>query len=1716
MEKRYYNTLINRIMDRSAESTLGVLSVNPPALRRFLTQQFRTSAGESSALLSAPVFQSTFSWETHKKCMTELINDPLHPSLVRAMDMPENEEHPERFPKDRHPYKHQVETWRALSQDQPKSAVITTGTGSGKTECFMVPILNDMAKEIEENGQPLVGVRALFIYPLNALINSQRERLRAWTDDYGDKIRFCLYNGNTPPDIKAAEQRRQPNEVLSREGLRNSPPPLLITNSTMLEYMLIRSVDQPILQKSQKESQQKPEGTLRWIVLDEAHSYIGARAAELSLLLRRVMIGFNVKPKNIRFVATSATIGNDKDAEGALKEYLAGLGGIHPDQVEVIGGKQIKPPLPDAKNKQSDFKTIKAIADDNERYDALAEHQEARAIRQELMDHKGLEAGQIAKKVFKVNNADNRQKVIDWIDVCSRTSRTLSDNTKEPFLPVRGHLFHRVFNGLWACIDPNCRKKEGTALNDPSWRFGRVYTDHRLKCGCEAPIYEVVFCRDCNAAHLQASERGGQIVQSEKQAVDEFSLDIEDAAEDAEDAGDTEDAGDGINNSDNIETSTSETPTIFAQKPSDTTSVMMLGRKDMKLGGECDEDGEGIAVNWLHSKQPVCAACGHKGYKGRPFLPARLGTPFYVSNIVATLLEHCEAQDSGSESLPCGGRRLITFTDSRQGTARIAAKMQQDAERNRLRGLVYELVANNSTGEVDDKERQNLEEDWRNASSSRAKKVLEEELNLLDNPPQITWGEMVEELKSLPDLSKHMRNSYKDMNSDILVDGDVGRLAEILLLREFARRPRRQNSLETLGLVAVGYSGLEKVTDSPIEWQKKGKKTQDWQNFLKLCLDFHVRDRIFIKIKPEWFNWLGTRFFPKLLLPPKSFDKQDAGHKSWPQLREGKPTIRLFRLLAEALNMDIESPEDRVILNELMCDAWEALTKKTQILEKLPVHPHYRLDPQKITFKPIRKAWKCPVTLRVLDTTLCGLTPYLPKKPSSENRDASIITMPLRPKIDDHDGEENLNKIRKWLNTDEHVRTLREDGIWSNLSDQIAEGGMFFRAVEHSAQQPSLRLQDYQDRFKKGQLNVLSCSTTMEMGVDIGGLSIVAMNNAPPHPANYLQRAGRAGRRNETQSVALTVCRDNPHEMAVFKKPNWAFTTPMPKPVVTLNSKRIVQRHINAFILTHFLKQDSIANETETIKLDCHWFFCTEGADISIAEQVQTWLNQMMKNITPTLADGLRAIIDETALKDYRHETLLDKCKQTLATIQKSWLEEHNKLHIEYDKAGGAKDPYKNRLKRDIERLEKEYLITEMAMRGFLPSYGFPINIAHFDPYTAYDRSKNRWREGEREDNFLNARQKPGRTLSMAIREYAPGADIVLNGLVYKSEGLSLNWHLPQGQYHLIETQKIHTAWRCGYCGANGTQSGGIDNLPCTGCGEIINTQSKHTRKFIQPAGFATGFYSAPTNNVSHQHFIPAKDPWIDAGGERKDLPNPDTGSYRCSTEGHIFHHSAGEYGLGYCLCFECGRAESMLPSGAPNMAKKHSRLRGKKNMQSDTPSSNTCEGPSHNFVVQENLHLGHKDSTDMFELYLKDPCKKSYMKKDEYPLCWTLAIALRKTLASADFLGISADDLGFLVKPMKINGGTTLAICLYDTCSGGGGFSSTAPLFLDRLLHKTRDHLACSDNCDSACQYCLLGYDTRDKIDIINRHKALEFLSDDFLHRFRKTRDSLAGLINI
>ncbi|PRY22296.1 uncharacterized protein DUF1998 [Spirosoma oryzae] len=1683
------------------------MGIKSEALRDHIRQQLANDSRSGSRILGDPVFEAVFPWTAGPYTFQELAdNGMLESRLVKSLDaqykgvkfddksLNLSEQALRTFYK---PYTHQLKAWAALSGEKKRSVVVTSGTGSGKTECFMVPILNDLVGQLNATKTTLQGVQALFIYPLNALINSQRERLLAWTLDYKEQLRFCLYNGNTPQRLSAPVLAGRPrSEVHDRETLWQSPPPILITNPTMLEYMLIRRQDRPILEKSQ--------GQLKYIVLDEAHTYIGSQAAELALLIRRALDGFGVTADQVRFIATSATIGTDEQAQERLKKYLADLAGISPDRIDVIDGQRNVPGLATTEMlNQLSVKDLNALPEE-ERKEAVYANRTARSLRNHLVQKQD---GREQPKTL-TNIADSlfghlpdpmarQQEALGWLDLSSQKSLKHND---VHFLPLRGHFFHKVLHGLWACVNKNCSCKAGTSLAAPDWGFGYVYTQQRLTCDCGAPVYELVFCTECNAGHLKVKLDGDRLVQASQDDADGFQFDLEGS-----------DDGGGIEG----EKSTEKQPAVISQWAHE-----LYSKSQIDADGVTDSKAKATFGIYWNQQDALCAVCGFDGQN--LFRPAYLGMPFYTSSLVPTLLEHIpDGKDPLSK--PMRGRNLLTFTDSRQGTARIAVKMQQSAERTRVRGLVYQKIRQSSKGGEMQKlqtELAKLELAMQASPMPLIQEMITDKLSEITKLEHNTmsWADLVLELSQDEDV-RHIHQYYHDMEPNVFDTPST--MAKVLLMREFGRRPKRGNTLETLGLTAVGYDGLDSVLLLPAEWDQAQLTLPQWRDFLKMCLDFYVREGVYINISHEWLNWLGSVISPRYLLPPNSPDSNGRRNQAWAsyQRHRGSRQRRVIRLLAHLLQIDLAtiSKAQIAVLDSLMEQAWNALTSGTHILEQV-APGRFQLKLEKLLFRTVMSAWHCPVTLRVLDTTVNGVTPYLPVGAMPGSFVSYPVQMPTPPRWQAQTDVALLNEVRVWLHSDPLVLELRKVGIWNNLSDQIVEGGAFYRTAEHSAQQSARMLQRYEGWFKEGKINVLSCSTTMEMGVDIGGLTIVCNNNVPPHPSNYLQRAGRAGRRGESRSLSLTLCKNNPLDQQVFRNPLWPFTAKMKQPNITLSSERIVQRHLNAWLFGRFINQE-LKVGSNAVTLKNNWFFEPAGTNPSICQRMKAWLTDTaVTGGDAAIRQALDAIRRNSILVGESVESVCRRSVETLERIEQRWLDEINKLLSEQAGAGGdGTTPYQKRIAFDLKRHREEYLLTELITGGYLPGYGFPTNIATFNPTTRATFQHYRVDDDGnkvREDSRALIKDKPSRDIAVALSEYAPGAEIVLDGRVYTSKGITLNWHNPDDT--VKETQLLRAAWRCSKCGASGIAGTDFDRK-CTHCDKVIASEpsAKNILEFIEPTGFATGFYDTVTNNVSQQKYMPAQAPWVNAASAVVPLPNPALGHYKTDERGHIFYHNSGEHGEGFAVCLDCGYAESMKPDGTlPTNFNDHNKLRGKKS--GNNAGEYRCNPDPGKNRIRQRLHLGHVHHTDVFELFIKDGNNQYLLadSADNQQLCWSLGIALRYGLTQT--LGINIEEVGVLVKQVKneeLDRKPIYSICLYDTNGGGSGFASQAPHNLLEMFQGAEKLLNCPARCTNACESCLLQYDTQKVASKLNRHEAMAFITGGYMQQLGlQPEDQLLG----
>lgn len=1682
----YFSNLLPDLATRARLAAISRLGFANVPLHRHLAEIFSRPYGEPGSFLADPTFEAVFGWQAANCTMQQLAGNLLTQELVNAMDTPPPKLREDyRFAKTRSPYKHQLEAWKILAKESPQSLVVTSGTGSGKTECFMVPILDSLIRQqIAQQGK-LIGVRALFLYPLNALINSQRERLQAWTESFGENLRFCLYNGNTleKPEPKR-NQREHPSEVADRETLRSSPPPILVTNATMLEYMLVRTTDSPILEKSQ--------GKLEWLVLDEAHTYIGSQAAELALLIRRVLLAFGVKPEQVHFVATSATIGDPNSEAGEkLKRFLADVGGVGLERVHLVSGKRDIPSLP--RMTQEFAKPLTEmfhIEDAVSMYNILLQHPVARRLRDAFVEHPDkpvVRISGICAVLFgeqATYSLDQQQQALQWLDLMSA-----GQNGADVFLPLRAHLFHQTLSGLWACADQSCSHKDNTPLHDPAWPFGRVYLELRKHCACGSPVYEIVSCGDCGAVHLLAGEQQGRLTQWQPQAaLDEFELEME-----------TEETQDSDEENEEATNATPQNKVLIVNRLLQHVGAMDIERDSLKIVGL----GENTLRVWAHEDDGdgmLCPICDFRENRKNPFQFGRLGAPFLLGSILPTLLEYAPDGNEPVEQ-PYRGRRLLTFNDSRQGTARIAAKLQQDAERNRIRGLVYHLTLQSGRKEasvqVDSLRKEietleNIPSSARNAAIDNLISLKHAEVAKLLRPVPIPFNELAQKLAGEGRDFENMLARYRRYDPGTFGEtSGVIELARMFLVREFGRRPKRLNNLESMGMVAVRYPALDQLsTVPPAVVQVAGFNLDTWRDFLKLCLDFFVRAGGSLEISSAWRNWLGMPF------PQTSLIKRDEQaalwQRRWPRAKRSGLKSSLVRLLAQHLKVDIAIPSGEDKVDAILLAAWETLSS----IGLLQQRGDGRILPLEcLAFSPIEQAWICPFTRRFMDTTLAGLSPYSPQK-ADNNTLCEQVRLPLydEPFSGETDDLARIRRGRQWLEARSEITELRNQGLWPILNDRVIELAPYFTTAEHSAQQDSQKLDAYEKDFKAGKLNLLSCSTTMEMGIDIGRLGVVAMNNVPPHPANYLQRAGRVGRRHETRSLALTLCKSNPHDQAVFSNTRWAFDTLLPAPRVALDSPIIVQRHLHSFLLSSFLREALQNSQQEQTKLTCGLFFVGEA---TLAERYVSWCR------TPSTQsnrnEGLRHLVRHSVFEGANLEHLTCRAAEAMEQLEKQWLQEWEQLQKEAGEArrAGESSPAFRAVQFHQTRLSDEYLLRELATRGYLPAYGFPTHITPFDNLTAiqFARAKSQ-AEKSREDNRYRRRELASRDLTTALREYAPGSEVVMDGLVYRSAGITLNWHIPADQQDANEIQSIRHLCRCQHCGAS-AYSFSLDSVRyCDACGESI--AASNIREVLEPAGFSVDFYKNPSNDVTTQHFVPVEAPWIDVRGDWVALLT--LGRFRFSPQGHIFHQSRGIHGKGYAICLECGRAEPMpLDGNFPEIFQKsHRKLRRNKE------DGVYCSGSENAWKIKPNITLGHEIQTDALELQLKT---ENGVWLNDRIVARTIAVTLRDALA--ELIGVQADELGCDIKEARSEqGGICQSILIFDRHAAG--YAANVVQHWSELFKRAKKRLECPADCDSACPHCVLDFDQRFNADNLNRHKALEVLNSNWLNLL-KLPDDLA-----
>lgn len=1621
---------LDRLTRASARGMMARSRLASPAINRWLERALTAPPGSPGALLADPLIEIARAWRPADRPLGDLAPGLLAPELVTALDGSTTS----RLPRTRPPYAHQLAAWQAALAER-KSVLVTAGTGAGKTECFLIPVLQDCLMRPRSGG----GVRAILLYPLNALIESQRERLRAWAEGLDGRVRFALLNGDTPERERHCRVPSDRVELRSRQAIRERPPEILVTNITMLEYLLLRAADRPILEASQ--------GALSWMVLDEAHTYAGSQAAEMALLLRRVRGAFGVRPEDVRLIATSATIGGETDASEKLADFAAALAGQTTRQVAVIEGQEATADLPPAG------------ADEPLNLNDLQQHK-PEVLGAELVSHPRLQAlrralatdGRSLSEIAEILTGDPaaRESAAALLDLCGR-----AQVQGQPLLPWRAHLFHRAQGGIWACADPTCPERApALAAQGAGWSFGNVYLTPRAVCDCGGPVYEVVACTDCGTVHLQGKHVSGakpRLEPPEPGEGDDYALDRE---------------------PDEDEATTGPTGIAWLGAPGNGGGLSgWLAANGRWFDNTPPEGRSAFAARLIEqaSERKCCPGAARAGLMGLRFGPA-----FLIGSGIAGVLEDLAPPD-GKPGLPAGGRRTISFSDSRQGVARLAAKLQQGAERDLTRAFLWHAVQETAGGDADAAEIEKLHQRIAVFEAAGCADLAEDDRKRLNEktgaaPAAIPWVNLVQGLARHTDLSEFAGAIWRGRNLGQHMADEPAMLAEMFLYRELFRRPRVQNNPETMGLLRLTFPAMEeraRLAGPPEPLREAGVDAEGWVALAMAAVDMMFRNNFAIHLENHDLARLINPRQPGV----RSVFRSDANRAEvrtrdaifWPtgRLNSG----RMSRLVASVYALIKGSPEnggDQDRAAEVLGSLWNLIAGTAA---RDAGAGAWRLNFSCAAVERLDRAFLCPVTRRPYPYSLMGLSP---NDPSRRMESIELPRLPLANKggLD----RDQATEVARWCDTDPSVGALRDRGLWGDLHDRLAAFPHYIRAQEHSAQISRPTLKRYEQDFSEGKINLLNCSTTMEMGVDLADVRLVVNTNVPPSLANYRQRAGRAGRRGEPWAFTLTFCRDLPLDRRAFESPSTYLTRPIVAPRVWFESGSLIRRHVHAALLAAWLAEAGGTSVTGTIGAFL-------GASESVDQPVEPapaddFLNALDGQWAEEQGPVLSSLIDGTALAGQNAAALAAETREAFEELVAQWRREH--LTLLQAAAGAAEPDARKALMFRAKRLAGEFLLGELARRGFTPAYGFPTDVVTFENLL------HRAAEGAQGESGFK-RGTASRSLDQAIREYAPGAELVIDGLVHKSEGILPAWEAGVDASRLEDLREL---WSCPACHAFDWATTRPESCPA--CEQPLT--GRDFERVLRPAGFLS---ATPAHvgyeNLAHISSDPAR---LSAhGGDWVALPER-AGRMRADPAGMVAVSTAGPAGGGFAICLDCGRAHPMgaatsdLPAATPEPMSRHRPLLLRRGLV--RTDDGLCPGSDHSSRILKNIHLAQLTHSDVWEWQLPTDATQ--------PAARALAAALREALTER--LGVEAAEIvpaaGYSRGP---SGEACVSVFLHDRAAGGAGLSArmTEPEMLTGTLERALTLLDCPESCRHGCPACILRPDLNIRDLELDRPGALE-----------------------
>ncbi|MBR9803001.1 DEAD/DEAH box helicase, partial [bacterium] len=1306
------------------------------------------------------------------------------------------------FPQGRKLYEHQCEALRVVA-NQKKNMVVTTGTGSGKTECFLLPLLHSLVTESERwaNAERPRALRSLILYPLNALAEDQMVRLRnaldspdgtlttgrgarSWfAENRADRFYFGRYTGRTPVSgrnssaLKRKELEREKSRLLRqargvandpqlrfqfpsldedsgeqwhRWSMQESPPDILITNYSMLNIMMMRSVEGTIFDKTKRWLETDTRNTFHLIV-DELHAYRGTAGTEIALLIRLLLDRLGLKPESpqVRFIASSASITEDPKSATFLSQFF----GAPDESFSIVSSRRDEPKSGaiDKVRKHTDafrkffrgggFSNEAAFHDlsrgtgcqvsDSLSVQAYNVVQQTQAAEAALAGHRAPETiEELSRRVF--GSSDDSDAAGGMLQVLAQSRIDASKYSPAP-LPFRVHMMFRNVNGLWACCNPQCSGVE--QLDGVSRRVGKLYASPRLVCDCGARVLDALLCSQCGEVYL-----GGYRQRDEGDPCGPFNMVHDQPDLDSPSAAGRERFYDRYavfwpSGCDEPLGETSWTQGVRVNTKNNPVSRMwtrahlspMTG--EVTYGTQIEESANGWlyrirtekldrdVVRVLAAMPSRCCRCDEDWTrKGKQATDDATS----IEQIASPITKHRTGFQKVNQVLADGvmrelhpldpaARKLVVFTDSRQDAAKLSAGIELDHYRDLVRQTLIQ-------GKDD------LGGD------------LKAFLRVLDRDPNATEEDR-KAFERFRDENHTDANALRDVKDGFGTPEQRQRAEE---LRRFDEGPfaitslarRVQNSLLQLGVSPAGPLRRVEARNSKrwpylFEWPDNSpvrtKQASDLDNADTTWLQ-EIQDQCKI-------NCLRTVFLHRrksieaLALATVVVDPAMRALRIDGLSKEDSKALLLvaIRMLGEKLRFEFgeyafDSSQLPAPIRKYLANAGyggqslRILTElQDQMIEKQLLTPETKLREDRLYLAPAlpnAPVWGClQCGLKHLHRGLGICVGCFEKLPQTANKTAADT---------EDDYYAYLASPRASA-----FRLHCEELTGQTDKDDAGNRQRFFQGM---------CMGDENERVDT--IDLLSVTTTMEAGVDIGALLAVMLGNVPPRRFNYQQRVGRAGRRGAGFSVALTVGRGRSHDDTYFANPLPMISGDAPPPYLDLDRTRIISRMLHKEVLRQAFAvinaSDRQAGGRERSS-QVHGEFGSASHWPDNARNVQVWIDENTKEIrriAGLLLQGTNLVSARDELVAFVKHELVKKISECAT---------------------------------DDESFIQDSLSERLAFTGILPMFGFPTRVR-----SLYVREPRRFPPKDVID----------RPLDIAISQFAPGSETVRDKQVLKSVGV--------------------------------------------------------------------------------------------------------------------------------------------------------------------------------------------------------------------------------------------------------------------------------------------------------------------------------------------------------